>query len=160
MRPPASVSGTRCTRCTPGLELQASEDVRTTDQSVRLFEPAEAGFGEVEDFEPPIPLCGVFLVHAKELGGKKRCLFAAGSGPNFEDCVALIVGIPRQQRQFYLVFERRKAFPQRAQFLLRELLQLGILARRRYLRQREPLVLSAAQLVDARNDGTEVAVFL
>ena len=68
MRPPASVSGTRWTRCTPGFEFQPREDVTPADRRARLLEAAKPGLRQVEDLKAPTAQRRISLVHAKKLG--------------------------------------------------------------------------------------------
>ena len=53
---------------------------------------------------PPLEL-GVTLVHAREVGGEQRRLFAPGAGAHFEDGVPLVGLVLRQQQELHLALE-------------------------------------------------------
>ena len=95
----------------------------------RFLEAAEAGLGEVEDFEPPAAQGGITLIHAKERGGEQRRLLPAGAGADLEDGVARVVGILWQQRQLDLLLERGEALAQGLQFVFRKCFQFRIFTR-------------------------------
>src|SRR5271155_93471 len=81
------------------LELQSGKYVAPDDRRARLFEPAKAGLRKVEELKSPAPQSRIPLVHAKKLGGKQRRLLPAGPGPDFENRIACVIGILRQQTQ-------------------------------------------------------------
>jgi len=66
------------------------------------------------------------LVHAIQVSGEERSFVAAGAGPDFHDCVALIVGISRQQQLVQLFLERRNFSGEARQIGLGQADQLGI----------------------------------
>jgi hypothetical protein len=55
----------------------------------------------------PAPPLGVADVHPVQLSGKQGRLFSAGSGPDLDDHVPVVVGIARQQLNAELLHERR-----------------------------------------------------
>src|SRR2546426_320724 len=79
MRPCVSVTGTRCTRCTPPSNLR------------RLKAPFPAT-SPITSLKPPRPV-GVARVHAEELGGEEARLVAARAGTDLEHRVARVVGV-------------------------------------------------------------------
>src|SRR6266436_2381022 len=76
-----------------GLELQPSEHAGPADQCRRFLKAAEAGLGQVEEFEAPAAQRSIALIHAKEVGSEQRRLLPPGAGSDLEDGVALVVGI-------------------------------------------------------------------
>ena len=85
-----------------GFEFEAGEHVAAGDRGGRLLEPAEPGLRQIEQFEAPAAQRRIALVHAEQIGGEQRRLVAAGAGAHFEDRVALVVRVLRQQRQLDL----------------------------------------------------------
>ena len=90
-----------------GFVFEAGEHVAAGDRGGRLLEPADPGFRQVEQFEPPAAQRRVALVHAEQVGGEQRRLFAAGAGAHLEDRVALVILVLRQQRQLDVEFQLR-----------------------------------------------------
>ena len=98
MRPCASVAGTRCTRCTPDLELQPGEHAAARDRGDRLLVRRRCRSRESSMTSKRQPLLGgIALVHAEQIGGEQRRLVAAGAGADFQDGVALVGRVLRQQ---------------------------------------------------------------
>src|SRR6516225_2163361 len=143
-----------------GFKFQPRENIRAADDRTGLLEAAKPGLGKIEHFESPPPQSGISLVHPKKLGREKRGLLPTGAGANFQDGIALVVGILWKKRQFYLLLEPRQPLAQRAQLLLGQLLQFGIFGRLGDIGDRRGLIPSAPQAVDALDDRVELAVFL
>ena len=101
--PLASVAGTRCTRCTPASK-RSWEYTRSPETSAMssLKPPADASLMDRTSTLPAAPL-GVARVHAEQVGGEQRGLFAARAAPDLEHGVARVVGIARQQQQVELL---------------------------------------------------------
>jgi len=59
------------------------------------------------DFHLPATALGVACVHAQEVAGEQRGLVAAGAGADFEENVALVVGVFRQERGLQRRFQVR-----------------------------------------------------
>src|SRR5262245_43220471 len=76
-----------------GFKFQPREHIPTTNLCARLLEAAYARLGKIEDFEPPSPQFGVFLVHPKQFGGKQRRFLSTCAGADLEYRIALIVRI-------------------------------------------------------------------
>src|SRR5690606_36062965 len=55
-----------------------------------FFEAVKAGFVGTEDFGAPVLFFEVFIVHAEEVVGEKRCLVSAGSGADFDNNIFFI----------------------------------------------------------------------
>src|SRR5215471_2536958 len=71
-----------------GLEFQPGEHARPTDQRRRFLKAAEAGLGQVEEFETPTAQRGIALIHAKQISGEQRRLLSPRARPDLEDSVA------------------------------------------------------------------------
>ena len=99
MRPDASVSGTRCTRCTPDSNFSLANTPRPCDLGDDFLEAAFGAFADRQDLGLPALLGGVALVHAEQVAGEQRGLVAAGAGADFEDGVVVVHRVLRQQRE-------------------------------------------------------------
>ena len=103
MRPCASVAGTRCTRCTPRLELQLREHVLALDQRDDFLHAARRALVHRHHLDLPALALGVARVHAVEVAGEQRGLVAAGAAADLEDRVLAVVRILRQQQDLDLL---------------------------------------------------------
>ena len=99
MRPCVSVSGTRCTRCTPDSNFSRAKTPRPAISAMISLKPPSGPFARREDFDAPALQLGVALIHAEEIAGKERRLVAAGSGAHFENGALLVGGILGQKRE-------------------------------------------------------------
>ena len=99
MRPPASVSGTRWTRCTPDSNLSRANTSRPLIEALASLKPPIPVSDRSSTSKRQPRSAGIALIHAEELGGEQRRLLAAGAGADFEDRVALVVRVLGQQRQ-------------------------------------------------------------
>ena len=99
MRPEASVSGTRCTRCTPDSNFSLANTPRPCTSATISLKPPLRAFAQRQDFGLPALLGGVALVHAEQVAGEQRGLVAAGAGADFEDGVVLVHRVLGQQRE-------------------------------------------------------------
>ena len=85
MRPCDSVTGTRCTRCTPPSNFSADHTPsgslardRTDERDVLVA--AQVGLDGVEHLGPPAAALGVAQVHPQQVAGEQRRLLAALPG--------------------------------------------------------------------------------
>ena len=90
MRPDASVSGTRCTRCTPDSNFSLANTPRPLTSATISLKPPLVPSLSGQDFRLPALLGGIALVHAEEVAGKQRGFVAAGAGADFEDRVVVV----------------------------------------------------------------------
>ena len=72
---------------------------------------------------------GVAVVHAEQLGGEEGGLLAAGTGPDLEDDVAVVVGVARQQLEPQVRQQPDLVRLQLTDDLLRQLAGLSVCAR-------------------------------
>ena len=103
----------------------------------------------------------VALIHAEQVGGEQCGFLAAGAGADFEDRVALVVLVPRQQRQLDLHFQLGQPLAQRLHLLFGKRLQLRFSASSlgHFCRRRQ-FLLGSAQRLDTVDDRLQLAVFL
>ena len=105
MRPWASVSGTRWTRWTPDSVLEPGECAVAFDLADDLLETAHRVGAGAHDVVPPAPGFGVADVGAEQVGGPESGLVAARAGADFDDHVAFVIGVSREQRESGVGFE-------------------------------------------------------
>ena len=159
MRPPDSVAGTRCTRCTP--DSNFSEDVAAADIGDRLLVAADAGFVHVHHLELPLMRIGVALIHAEEIGREQRRLVAAGAGAHLEDGVLGVGLVLGQEQDLELALEVGDALLQLFELGFGELAHLGVALRiGDQLGQIAHLGLSLAQRLDLLHHRREIGIFL
>jgi hypothetical protein len=108
------------------LVLQPAVDAFPLDGGDDLLQAAAAGLVARQHFNPPALALGVLAVHAEQLGGEQRRFVAAGSGPDFEDDVLLIVRVLRDQQDLELAQERIAARGERFQLLLGECAHVAV----------------------------------
>ncbi len=99
MRPCVSVSGTRCTRCTPLSNLSLAKTPRPLISGHDLLVPAGGALAFGQDLDPPSLEFGVAGIHAEQIPGEKRRLVATGPRTDLEDRALLVRGILRQQKE-------------------------------------------------------------
>ena len=100
---------------------------------------------------------GIAHVHTQQVAGEQRRLVAARAGTNFQEHVALVVGVARQQRRLQFLFERRDS-PLRGAALL-----VGKVAHRRIARHLDrggKIALGDLVLVKSRDDRRQIGVLL
>ena len=111
MRPCDSVTGTRCTRCTPPSYFSRAQTpspgsaCRGLHRDRDVLVAAEVGLAGVEDLGLPALPLGVAQVHAQQVAGEQRGLLAALPRLDLEDHVLVVVGVARQQQLAQLVRE-------------------------------------------------------
>ena len=125
MRPCASVSGTRCTRCTPELELQPGERPAAADLGDDFLEAALGAFGGGKNLGGPALPRGEALVHAEQVAGEQRGLVAAGAGADFDDDVALVHRVLGQKRKPQLLDDPLALVGERAALVVGHLAHRG-----------------------------------
>ena len=96
------------------------------DAGEDFFEAADARGRAIHHFHAPALRFRVTRVHAKELGGKKRCFIAAGAGADFDDDVLVVVGVARQQQHLQFAFDGLFARFQVAHLVVGHLLQFRV----------------------------------
>ena len=115
IRPWDSVTGTRCTRCTPPSYFSRAQVPRRAaaglDRDGHVLVPAEPGHGGVQDLGLPALPLGVAQVHAQQVAGEQRRLLAALAGLDLEDHVLVVVGVARHQQLLQLLLELRPVRP-------------------------------------------------
>ena len=116
MRPDASVSGTRWTRCTPDSNFSLANAPRPRISAMISLKPPARAFAGRHHLGLPALLGGIALVHAEQVAGEQRGLVAAGAGADFEDDVALVHRVLRQQREADLRARARRACPRAPAF--------------------------------------------
>src|SRR5215475_14535247 len=96
MRPEPSVSGTRCTRCTPDSNFSFENAPRPRiSTTISLNPPMAPSLAEMTS-----------LLHAEQIAREDCRLVAAGAGANFKDHVAIIHRVLGQQCRADFLFER------------------------------------------------------
>ena len=109
MRPCDSVTGTRCTRCTPPSYFSRAQTpssaVRRLTATVTVLVAAEVGrSASSTSVVQPVPL-GVAQVHPQQVAGEQRRLLAALARLDLEDDVLAVVGVLGQQQLAQPVLE-------------------------------------------------------
>ena len=111
MRPCDSVTGTRCTRCTPPSNFSRPPHpagLRRLDRDADVLVAAEVARIAVEHLGGPALPLGVAQVHPQQIAGEQRRLLAALARLDLEDHVLVVVRVARQQQLLQPVAE---AFP-------------------------------------------------
>src|SRR6476661_7661148 len=88
MRPCVSVSGTRCTRCTPDSNF-SFENAPRPCTSAMISLAADRAFAGRDHLDLPALQAGEALVHPEQIAGEQRGLVAAGAGADFQHHVAV-----------------------------------------------------------------------
>ena len=106
IRPCDSVTGTRCTRCTPASCFSRRERVAPPHLDRHLLEPAEVRRRGREDVGlPPMPL-GEPPVHLVEVAGPQRRLLSPRAGADLDDHILAVVRVARRQQVLELGLQR------------------------------------------------------
>ena len=113
MRPWLSVTGTRCTRCTPPSYFSRAHGASPgcggalgLHRDLDVLVAAEVGLGRVDDLGLPATALGVPQVHPQQVAGEQRRLLAALPRLDLEDHVAVVVGVARDEQPAQLVLGR------------------------------------------------------
>ena len=98
MRPPDSVSGTRCTRWTPDSNFSLEKTPAPLDRGDHFSVAADLAFARRQELHLPAVEFGIALVHAEEIAREEPGLGPAGAGADFEDRALLVGGVLRQEQ--------------------------------------------------------------
>ena len=93
MRPVDSVTGTRCTRCTPPSYLSVEIGALAADLERDLLVAAVVVLVRREDLDREALGLRVARVHARQLAGEDAGLVAAGAGADLDDHVLGVVRV-------------------------------------------------------------------
>ena len=118
---------------------------------------AEVGRRFGDDLDLPALTLGIARVHAEQVRREQRRLVAARAGADFEEDVALVVGIPGQQHRLQFGLERHQASLGRAALLVGEIAHLRVA--REFGGGRE-IGLGLSEIPVARGDGIELRALL
>ena len=99
MRPCASVSGTRCTRCVPDSNLKAENAPRPTMRLMTSLYPPCSPWLSREDLHLPAARLPHSARTCEQVAGEDGGLVAAGAGAHLQVDVAFVARILRQQQQ-------------------------------------------------------------
>ena len=98
------------------LEAQLPKDVLARDLEDRFAQSAELRRTRLEVFDLQARRFRVAVVHAVKIGGEDCRLAAAGAGADFDDRVAILVLVRRQQRDLEIALELGDAFLELREF--------------------------------------------
>ena len=112
-----------------------------------------------KQFQSPAAQFGIAGVHAQQIAGKQRRLIAAGASANFQEQVAGVVRIARQQQQLQCPFLRGAAGFGVEQLILGQGAQVRI-AIAGHLAGRRQVIEHLAIGVEALRDRFQLCVFL
>ena len=98
------------------LEFQLGEGAASLDLGDDLLVAAHRAFARRHRPRPSTCWRRIALVHAEQVAGEQRGLVAAGAGADFQDHVALVHRVLRDQREADLLRERPRAFASSAGF--------------------------------------------
>ena len=108
------------------LVLHLAVDLLAIDERDDFLQSADRGFAHRSHLDPPSQRLGVPIVHPEDFRGEQRGFIAAGSGPDFEHDVLLIVGILGQKQYFQLVLDALFDRLETGDLVDRHLFQVGI----------------------------------
>ena len=128
MRPLPSVTGTRCTRCTPASYFSRANTPLPAMSATTSLSPPRSLSLMRQHLAAPALQVGIALVHAEQVAGEQRRLVAAGAGADLEDGALLVVGVLGQQQEPDLTLQLGQPASQLAPLLLGQLAHLGIAA--------------------------------
>ena len=94
-----------------GLELELRIGALADDARDDFLVAAHLARAFRHDLDLPALALGVARVHAEQVAGEQRRFVAAGAGADFEEDVALVVGVFRQQQLLQVGFELRQSLP-------------------------------------------------
>ena len=109
-----------------GLELELGVDIVALDAGDHFLEAAVLTGVFREDLDPPTLALGIARIHAEQVAGKDRRLVAAGAGTDFEEHVAPILRIFRQQHALQAAFQLLQLHAGTGDFLFSHLAQIRI----------------------------------
>ncbi len=109
MRPCASVSGTRCTRCVPDSYLSRENAPRAFDARDDFLVAAVLAGARRQEFDAPASPFGITQVHAQQVAREERGLVAAGARADLEEQIAFVARILWYQQAVEVLLERGEA---------------------------------------------------
>ena len=112
MRPPASVSGTRCTRCTPLSKRSRPNTPAPVTLATASFTPPRPVSEMLSSSNRQPARASVTLIHAQQIAGEQRGFFAARAGAHFQDggrAFVLVLRREQQQRRLLQLGQRSRA---------------------------------------------------
>jgi hypothetical protein len=110
-----------------GLELELRIGAVADDARDHFLVAAGVARALGDDLHLPAVALGEARVHAEEVAREERALVAARARADFEEEVALVVGIARQEHPLHLRFEGGEALAARANLVLGEFPHVGVL---------------------------------
>ena len=128
MRPWLSVTGDALHAVGAGFVAQPAVDAGAGDLHDDFAVAAQLGFAGGQNLGLPAALFGVAQVHAQQVAGKEGAFVAAGAGADFDDGVAGVVGVARQQQVFDAGFGFLQAGFGVSGFFVGKVAQLGVVA--------------------------------
>ena len=136
-------------------KLQPGIRSRALDEDARLADAAKLRFAQVRQLRLP-PVCvGIHGVHPVEAVRKECGLLPADAAADFQDHIAFVVRVARQQQKTQRLLQLRPARLGRFELLLRDVVQLRIVQQRARLLQ-----LIAAFLIRAVRLNDRLQLFL
>ncbi len=87
------------------LKFQAGKDAFPFDEHNALLDAPQLRFVGAEDFRPPAPALGVHGVHPKQISREESRLLSAYPGPDLQNDISPVVGVPGEQQPFQLLPE-------------------------------------------------------
>ncbi len=109
-----------------GFELQPRKGALALHLEDHFLKSADAGIALRKQLGLPVVFFGVAAVHPEEVGGEQPGFVAAGSGADFDDHIALVARIPRQEHGFQFLLERLELRGEHGRFAFGERLEFGI----------------------------------
>ena len=131
-----------------GLVLEPREGTVAFDLADDFLEAAHGVLGGAEHVGAPAPSLGVADVGSEKIGGPESGFVAAGAGPDFNDHVAVVVGVARQECALGVFLEPFDLFPQFRHFREREFAHLFVVGLVEHLTRLLELVGGGAVLVE------------
>ena len=92
----------------PGLEFQAGPGPLALDGDAGFLDAAQLRGVFIHQLHVPAPALGIQGVHPQQVRREQGALLAADAGPDLQDDVPVVVGVPGQQQAFKLL---RQAVP-------------------------------------------------
>jgi hypothetical protein len=101
-------------------ELQARKHPAARDRGARLLVAAEPGLVDAEDLHTPPVQLRITKIHAEKFGREECRLLAARARPHFQDRVALVRLVLREQHHLRPALQLRQPLARRLQLGLRQ----------------------------------------
>ncbi|OIQ81230.1 hypothetical protein GALL_370110 [mine drainage metagenome] len=110
-----------------GLEFQFRVGTEPIDFGNDFPVPANFRFAGRNHFHAPTLALGIAAVHAEQVAGEQGGLVAAGTGADFQEDAAFVVGIPGQQQLLQLQRRGFQLFTPKPDFLGHEIPHFGVM---------------------------------